>query len=46
MNAVQEEIGLRGSEMISRRLKPDVAVVIDVTHDTQSPMYDKNGTEI
>ncbi len=27
--------------MISRRLKPDVAVVIDVTHDTQSPMYDK-----
>lgn len=41
VNAVQEEIGLRGSEMISRRLKPDVAVVIDVTHDTQSPMYDK-----
>lgn len=41
VNAVQEEIGLRGSEMISRRLKSDVAVVIDVTHDTQSPMYDK-----
>ena len=41
VNAVQEEIGLRGSEMISRRLKPDVAVVVDVTHDTQSPMYDK-----
>lgn len=41
VNAVQEEIGLRGSEMISRRLKPDLAVCVDVTHDTQSPMYDK-----
>lgn len=41
VNAVQEEIGLRGSEMISRRLKPDVAIIVDVTHDTQSPMYDK-----
>ncbi len=41
VNAVQEEIGLRGSEMISRRLKPNVAVCCDVTHDTQSPMYDK-----
>lgn len=41
VNAVQEEIGLRGAEMISRRLKPDVAIVTDVTHDTQSPMYDK-----
>lgn len=41
VNAVQEEIGLRGSEMISRRLKPDVAICCDVTHDTQSPMYDK-----
>ncbi|MFB0907023.1 MAG: M42 family peptidase, partial [Spirosomataceae bacterium] len=41
VNAVQEEIGLRGAEMISRRLKPDVAIVTDVTHDTQSPMYNK-----
>ncbi len=41
VNAVQEEIGLRGAEMISRRLKPNVAVCCDVTHDTQSPMYDK-----
>lgn len=41
VNAVQEEIGLRGAEMISRRLKPDVAICCDVTHDTQSPMYDK-----
>jgi putative aminopeptidase FrvX len=41
VNAVQEEIGLRGAEMISRRLKPDVAIITDVCHDTQSPMYKK-----
>ena len=41
VNAVQEEIGLRGAEMIARRLKPDVAICTDVTHDTQSPMYNK-----
>ena len=41
VNAVQEEIGLRGAEMISRRLKPDRAIGTAVTHDTQSPMYNK-----
>ncbi len=41
VNAVQEEIGLRGAEMISRRIKPDLAICTDVTHDTQSPMYNK-----
>jgi len=41
VNAVQEEIGLRGAQMIAERLKPDVAIITDVTHDTQSPMYDK-----
>ncbi len=41
VNAVQEEIGLRGAEMISRRIAPDVAIVTDVTHDTNAPMYDK-----
>lgn len=41
VNAVQEEIGLRGAEMISRRLKPDLAICTDVTHDTCSPMYNK-----
>lgn len=41
VNSVQEEIGLRGAEMMSRRIKPNVAIVTDVTHDTQSPMYDK-----
>ncbi len=41
VNAVQEEIGLRGAEMISRKIKPDLAICTDVTHDTQSPMYNK-----
>ena len=38
---VQEEIGLRGAQMIAERISPDVAIVTDVTHDTNSPMYDK-----
>jgi putative aminopeptidase FrvX len=41
VNAVQEEIALRGAEKISRRIKPDLAICTDVTHDTQSPMYNK-----
>ncbi len=41
VNAVQEEIGLRGAEMISRRIKPNVALVTDVIHDSNAPMYDK-----
>jgi tetrahedral aminopeptidase len=41
VNAVQEEIGLRGAEMIAHRIKPDVAIITDVCHDTQSPMYEK-----
>jgi len=41
VNSVQEEIGLRGAEMMAARIKPDVAIVTDVCHDTHSPMYDK-----
>jgi len=41
VNAVQEEIGLRGAEMIARRINPDVAIVTDVTHDTTTPMISK-----
>lgn len=41
VNSVQEEIGLRGAEMISRRLNADVAIITDVCHDTNSPMYEK-----
>jgi putative aminopeptidase FrvX len=40
-NSVQEEVGLRGAEMITQRIMPDLAVVTDVTHDTQSPQYNK-----
>lgn len=40
-NSVQEEVGLRGAEMIVERIRPDVAIVTDVTHDTQSPMMNK-----
>lgn len=42
VNSVQEEIGLRGAEMMARRIKPDVAIVTDVTHDTQTPFINKN----
>ena len=41
VNSVQEEIGLRGAEMIAARLKPNAAIVTDVTHDTTTPMIDK-----
>lgn len=41
VNAVQEEIGLRGAQMIAERIKPHVAIVTDVCHDTNTPMIDK-----
>ncbi len=40
-NAVQEEVGLRGAQMIVENIKPDVAIVTDVCHDTQTPMINK-----
>jgi len=40
-NSVQEEIGLRGAQMIAERIKPNVAIVTDVTHDTTTPMIEK-----
>ena len=40
-NAVQEEIGLRGAQMIAERIKPNVAIVTDVCHDTNTPMIKK-----
>jgi putative aminopeptidase FrvX len=41
VNAVQEEVGLRGAQMIAQKIKPDVAIVTDVCHDTQTPMVNK-----
>ena len=41
VNSVQEEIGLRGAQMIAERINPNVAIITDVTHDTTAPLYDK-----
>ncbi len=41
VNSVQEEIGLRGAEMMAHRIKPDLALITDVCHDTGTPMVDK-----
>ena len=40
-NAVQEEVGLRGAQMIVETIKPNVAIVTDVCHDTTTPMMNK-----
>ena len=37
VNAVQEEIGGHGAKMVAHRLMPDVAIVLDVTHATDTP---------
>jgi putative aminopeptidase FrvX len=41
LNAVQEEIGGHGARMASYRLEPDLALVLDVTHATDSPGISK-----
>ena len=41
VNTVQEEVGIRGAEMASNFIKPDIAIAIDVTHDTTSPAYNR-----
>ncbi|MCL7986504.1 M42 family metallopeptidase [Sphingobacterium sp. lm-10] len=41
VNSVQEEIGLKGAEMIANYIKPNLAIVTDVTHDTTTPMINK-----
>ncbi|QAR30918.1 M42 family peptidase [Ornithobacterium rhinotracheale] len=40
-NSVQEEVGLNGAKMIAETIKPNAAIVTDVTHDTTTPMIDK-----
>jgi len=37
VNSVQEEIGLKGAEVVTRSINPDVAIAIDVTHHTDTP---------
>ncbi len=41
VNAVQEEIGLRGAQMIAEKIQPNAAIITDVCHDTTAPMYNK-----
>lgn len=41
VNTVQEEVGLRGAEMIVQKIRPDVAIVTDVAHDTNTPLITK-----
>jgi len=41
VNSVQEEIGLRGAQMITETIRPDMAIVTDVCHDTTTPMINK-----
>jgi len=40
VNSVQEEVGLHGATMIAQTIRPDVAIVTDVTHDTSTPLID------
>jgi len=42
LNAVQEEIGGHGARMATFRLDPTIALVLDVTHATDSPGIDRN----
>ena len=41
VNSVQEEIGLRGAQMVADTIRPNVAIVTDVTHDTNTPHLEK-----
>jgi putative aminopeptidase FrvX len=41
VNSVQEEIGLRGAQMIAHTIKPNMAIVTDVCHDTSTPQINK-----
>jgi len=38
---VQEEVGLLGARQIAYSLKPDIALVVDVTHATDYPTVNK-----
>jgi endoglucanase len=38
--AVQEETGFGGSRTVAYTLRPDVAIVVDVTHETDAPGVD------
>ena len=39
VNSVQEEVGLCGASMITETIKPNVAIITDVCHETSAPCY-------
>lgn len=41
VNAVQEEVGLYGARLIAQTIKPDIALVHDVCHNTNHPKMNK-----
>ncbi|MCO5234160.1 MAG: M42 family metallopeptidase [Chitinophagales bacterium] len=44
VNAVQEEVGLRGAEMAVEWIQPNMAIITDVCHDTSTPMIEVKET--
>lgn len=47
ISTVQEEVGVQGAKMVGFDVELDAAIVIDVTHASDSPMAPKNrGSEI
>ena len=40
-NSVQEEVGLRGAEMITQTITPHMAIITEVTHETTTPMINQ-----
>ena len=38
---MQEEVGLNGAAMIAHSIKPNMAIITDVCHDTTTPMINK-----
>ena len=48
VNSVQEEVGLNGASMITQTIKPNVAIITDVCHETSAPCYNaaKEGENI
>lgn len=41
VNSVQEEVGGNGARMVAHRLQPSLAIILDVTHATDTPTVDQ-----
>lgn len=42
VNSSQEEVGLEGANHMAKKIKPNLALVHDVCHNTTTPKYDKS----